>query len=80
MTEQIAVEDHPSQAFTLDDKTTRDAAIGDPTAFVAGLSGPALDQPHDAQTRLQRIPHPARLAPTVMHPGLLVRRAAGRRS
>lgn len=42
MTEQIAVEDHPSQAFTLDDKTTRDAAIGDPTAFVAGLSGPAL--------------------------------------
>ena len=42
LTAEIAANDHPSQTFTLDDKTTRDAAIRDPTAFVAGLPGSVL--------------------------------------
>ncbi len=28
--------------MTLDDKTTRDSAIADPTAFIAGIDGPVL--------------------------------------
>ena len=42
LTHGIAAHDHPSQVLTLDDKTTRDAAVADPTAFVAGLPGPVL--------------------------------------
>jgi predicted AAA+ superfamily ATPase len=42
LTQDIAQTDHPAQSLTLDDKTTRDAANGDPTGFVAGLSGPVL--------------------------------------
>lgn len=42
LTRAIATEDYPAQILTLDDKTTRNAALRDPTAFVAGLDGPAL--------------------------------------
>lgn len=38
----IAIDDHPAQILTLDDKTTRDSAIADPTAFIAGIEGPVL--------------------------------------
>lgn len=42
LTQQIASHDHPAETLTLDDKATRDAATNDPTAFVAGLTRPAL--------------------------------------
>ena len=42
LTREIAATEHPAQALTLDDKTTRDAANADPTGFVAGLPGPVL--------------------------------------
>jgi predicted AAA+ superfamily ATPase len=42
LAEEIANHDHPAQILTLDDKTTRDAAINDPTGFVAALGGPVM--------------------------------------
>jgi len=42
LAQEIAVRDHPARAFSLDDKTTLDAANNDPTGFVAALDGPAL--------------------------------------
>jgi predicted AAA+ superfamily ATPase len=42
LTRAIATEDHPARILTLDDKTTRDSAIADPTAFIAGIDGPVL--------------------------------------
>jgi predicted AAA+ superfamily ATPase len=42
LTRAIATNDHPARILTLDDKTTRDSAIADPTAFIAGLDGPVL--------------------------------------
>jgi hypothetical protein len=42
---KIAADHHPAQSFTLDDQATRQAAINDPTGFVAGLAGPvAIDE------------------------------------
>lgn len=38
----IAAHDHPAQVFTLDDPTTRGAAVADPIGFVAGFDGPVL--------------------------------------
>lgn len=38
----VAEHDHPARLLSLDDKATRDAAIGDPAAFVAGLDGPVV--------------------------------------
>lgn len=42
LTRAIATEDRPARVLTLDDKTTRDSAIADPTAFIAGIDGPVL--------------------------------------
>ena len=42
LTRAIATEDRPARILTLDDKTTRDSAIADPTAFIAGIDGPVL--------------------------------------
>lgn len=42
LTRAIAMEDRPARILTLDDKTTRDSAIADPTAFIAGIDGPVL--------------------------------------
>jgi hypothetical protein len=42
---QVAAADHPVRLLTLDDQVTRDAALADPTGFVAGLDRPvALDE------------------------------------
>jgi predicted AAA+ superfamily ATPase len=42
---KIAADEHPAQIFTLDDQATRQAALADPTGFVAGLTGPvAIDE------------------------------------
>lgn len=42
LTTEIATHDYPAQVLTLDDPTTRDAALGDPVGFVAGFDGPIL--------------------------------------
>lgn len=39
---EVATHDHPARFLSLDDKATRDAAIADPTGFVAGLAGPVV--------------------------------------
>jgi predicted AAA+ superfamily ATPase len=36
---EVARLDHPAQVLTLDDKSIRDAAVADPSGFVAGLPG-----------------------------------------
>lgn len=38
----IISNEHSMTGFTLDDQATRDAAVSDPTGFVAGLPGPSL--------------------------------------
>jgi uncharacterized protein len=46
---EIARDERPMAAFTLDDRATRDAAVADPAGFVADLSGPAfIDEIHRA--------------------------------
>lgn len=42
LTQEIARNEHPARILTLDDATTRAAALSDPTAFVAGLDEPVL--------------------------------------
>jgi uncharacterized protein len=42
LVEQIATSDRPATMLTLDDQATRDAAIDDPTGFVAGLTPPVV--------------------------------------
>jgi predicted AAA+ superfamily ATPase len=39
---QVAAKDHPARIFTLDDQVTRDAALADPTGFIAGLDRPVV--------------------------------------
>jgi predicted AAA+ superfamily ATPase len=39
---KVIADEHPMTFYTLDDKVTRDAALADPTGFVAGLVGPAF--------------------------------------
>jgi predicted AAA+ superfamily ATPase len=38
----IALDDHPAEIFSLDNTSTRQSALFDPTGFVAHLTGPAL--------------------------------------
>lgn len=42
LVQQIASSDRPAAMLTLDDKATREAAIDDPTGFVAGLETPVV--------------------------------------
>ena len=42
LVESVAAEEHPAPVLTLDDKSTRDAALADPTGFVAGLGTPVV--------------------------------------
>lgn len=42
LVEQIATSDRPATMLTLDDQATRDAAVDDPTGFVAGLKPPVV--------------------------------------
>lgn len=42
LTTEIATADHPMRSLTLDDGPTREAALRDPTGFIAGLDGPVL--------------------------------------
>lgn len=42
LVQQIATSDRPAQLLTLDDQATRQAAIDDPTGFVAGLAPPVV--------------------------------------
>lgn len=42
LTGDIATVEHPAAALSLDDRAARDAAVGDPNGFVAGLDRPAL--------------------------------------
>lgn len=42
LVEQIATADRPATVLTLDDQATRDAALEDPTGFVAGLRPPVV--------------------------------------
>lgn len=42
LVQQIANVDRPATIFTLDDRATRDAALDDPTGFVAGLKPPVV--------------------------------------
>jgi predicted AAA+ superfamily ATPase len=39
---EIAATDHPMRTLTLDDDPTREAALGDPAGFIAGLHAPVL--------------------------------------
>ncbi len=39
---EIATSEHPMRALTLDDGPTREAALGDPAGFLAGVDGPVL--------------------------------------
>lgn len=39
---EVATHEKPAQVVSLDDKTSRDAALTDPTGFVAGLPKPAV--------------------------------------
>lgn len=41
---RIADQEHPAQVVNLDEKAARDAAIGDPEGFVAGLRRPLGDR------------------------------------
>jgi predicted AAA+ superfamily ATPase len=41
---EIASADRPATVLTLDDQATRDAAISDPTGFVAGLTPPVVSR------------------------------------
>ncbi len=47
---EIARDHHPATIYTLDDLATRNAALNDPTGFVAGLAGPAVID------EIQRVP------------------------
>jgi predicted AAA+ superfamily ATPase len=38
----IAASEHPAEYLTLDDETTRRAAVEDPTGLIAGVSGPTV--------------------------------------
>ena len=38
----VAADGYPAQLLSLDNKATRDAALADPTGFVAGLAGPVV--------------------------------------
>lgn len=42
LVEQIATSDRPAMLLTLDDQATRQAAMDDPTGFVAGLAPPVV--------------------------------------
>ncbi len=42
LTGDIAATDHPATAVSLDNRAARDAAVGDPDGFVAGLEKPVL--------------------------------------
>ena len=42
LVQRIAATDHPATVLTLDDQATRQAALGDPTGFVAGLRPPVV--------------------------------------
>lgn len=42
LTEEIATSEHQAAIISLDNRAARDAAIGDPDGFVAGLSLPVL--------------------------------------
>lgn len=42
LVQQIAATDRPARVLTLDDQSTREAAIADPTGFVAGLATPVV--------------------------------------
>ena len=42
LVQQIATSDRPAMMLTLDDQATREAAIDDPTGFVAGLEPPVV--------------------------------------
>jgi predicted AAA+ superfamily ATPase len=42
LVQQIAMDDRPAAVLTLDDQATREAAIDDPTGFVAGLEPPVV--------------------------------------
>ena len=45
----IAAQERPMATFTLDDRATREAALADPTGFVADLPGPSfIDEIHRA--------------------------------
>jgi predicted AAA+ superfamily ATPase len=49
LTSEIIAGEYPMTAYTLDDKATRDAALADPTGFIAGLHGPTcIDEIHRA--------------------------------
>jgi uncharacterized protein len=49
LTAEVITDECPMTAYTLDDKATRDAALADPTGFVAGLERPAfIDEIHRA--------------------------------
>jgi uncharacterized protein len=39
---EIALNDHPAEIFSLDNMSTRQSAISDPTGFIVRLTGPAL--------------------------------------
>jgi len=39
---EITATDHPMRTLTLDDGPTREAALGDPAGFIAGLEGPTM--------------------------------------
>lgn len=42
LVEDIAATDYPARYLTLDTKATRDAALDDPTEFVAAITGPTV--------------------------------------
>jgi len=66
LVQSIAAGEHPSALLTLDDQATRNAALNDPTGFVAGLRTPVvLDEVQRApevllaiKTRVDRDPAP----------------------
>ena len=61
----IATNERPMTAFTLDDRATREAAIADPTGFVADLSGPAfIDEIHRAPDLLLELKRAVDADPT----------------
>ena len=67
LTSEIINDEHPMSAYTLDDKATRDAALADPTGFVAGLDGPAfIDEIHRAPDLLLAL---KRVVDTDLTPG-----------
>jgi predicted AAA+ superfamily ATPase len=42
LVQQISASDRPATMLTLDDQATRDAALADPTGFIAGLKPPVV--------------------------------------